>query len=399
MKFWSKSPKRVYLDYAAATPLLPEAKAAMEPFLNGNYANASAIHTEGIQARQAVEKARLDIARVLGVRENEVYFTGSGTESNNLAILGLVKAQISQGKKYSDIEVITTRLEHPSVLKVAERLTELGATVHYLEVDTFGLIELASLRTFLNEKTALVTFAYANSEIGVIQPVKQISRLVSKFNQDHKTNIRIHLDAAQAPLWLNCEPHRLGVDLVTVDAGKCNGPKGVGVLVKLSATEVRGVTLGGGQEDGLRAGTENVAGIVGSSVAIANAQKGFETRAQTLASVRDQAIEYIQAEISTVVLNGPTGQDRLANNINISIPGLDTEFATVVLDRHGFAVSTKSACAGAGGGASAVVREISNDLARATSTLRISLSPETKLSDLKRLTKVLKEHIETMAKY
>lgn len=392
-----KESKRVYLDWAAASPLLPEAKAAMEPWLTSEWGNAGAIHQEGARAKAAVEESREVVARALGVRPPEIFFTGSGTEANNLAIYGLLRQITESGRDFSDCEVITTKLEHPSVLEPMMHLEQYGLVIKFANVGEDGLIKLDHLKQLLNSKTVLVSFAYANSEIGTVQPVKRISRVVRKSNQQHNTNIKIHLDAAQAPLWLSCDVHQLGVDLMTLDGGKCCGPKGVGILVKLSATELKPIILGGGQESGLRAATENVAGIVGTSVAIVEAQKEWSKRSQRTSEVRDEAIENILKEITEAVLNGPTGDDRVANNINISIPGIDTEFATVVLDKHGFAVSTKSACSGAGGGESAVVSEITSDPARASSTLRVTLGPGTTLQNLKDLTKILKAHVEQMA--
>lgn len=393
------SKKRVYFDWAAATPLLPEAKAAMEPFLVDNFGNPSAIHQEGAVARRAVDEARDSIAKALGIRESEVFFTASGTESNNLAIYGLLRQLVENNRSFNELEVITTKLEHPSVSQVLKHLQGCGLTVKYVPVDEVGLINTNELTTLLNERTCLVTFAYANSEIGTVQPVGRITRLVAKYNREHKTAIKVHLDAAQAPLWLTCQPHQLGVDLMTLDAGKCQGPKGVGVLVKLSNTDIKPVTLGGGQEVGLRAGTESVAGIVGAAVAIEKAQQDWPERADKVSVVRDEGIKVLLGTIPQAILNGPGGEDRLANNINISIPGLDTEFATVVLDTHGFAVSTKSACSGADGGESAVVKEILNDPARAASTLRITLGPNSNIDDINRLITCLKAHVEKMSQY
>jgi len=226
----------------------------------------------------------------------------------------------------------------------------------------------------------------------------------------------LHIDAAQAPLWVSCQFSSVGADLLTLDAGKCCGPKGVGVLVRKNGVELAPTIHGGGQENGLRPGTENVAGIVGAAVALEWAQGGWRARATHARTIRDQAIAHILSEIPTAVLNGPPNpevrppgkektprsdlgekyDDRVANNINISIPGLDTEFATVVLDKHGFAVSTKSACNGAGGGASAVVLATTGDISRATSTLRITLGLDTTLAQLKSLTAMLKVHVEQM---
>jgi len=387
---------RVYLDYAAATPLSKAAFSAMKPFLIESFANASAIHLEGVVARQAVEEARGRVATALQVRPEFVTFTSGGTESNNLAIIGTIEHLLSRGRSLGEMEVVTTRIEHPSVMNTMRSLERRGVVVKYVGVDSEGFVKLEELRSLLTEKTVLFSVAYANSEIGVVQHVHAIKKMLSEAEKKFGTKIMFHLDAAQAPLWLSCKFDTLGADLLALDVGKCHGPKGMGVLVRSRRATIAPTLFGGGQESGLRAGTENVAGMVGASVALEEAQKDFKTRSEKVAKVRDAGIEHLLKEIPQAVLNGPTGEDRLANNINISIPELDTEFATVVLDKHGFAVSTKSACAGAGGGESTVVQTTSNDPARSRSTLRISLSPETTLQNLKDLTKILKSHKEKM---
>ena len=388
---------RVYLDYAAATPLSTKAFVAMKPFLMESFGNASAIHQEGARSRRAVEEARERTARALQVRPEFITFTSGGTESNNLAIIGTVEHLLRGGKSLSDMEIVTTKIEHPSVMNTMRALEARGVVIKYVGVDAKGFVSLSELQALLSEKTVLFSVAYANSEIGVIQKVHAIKKVLTAAEKKFETKILFHLDAAQAPLWVSCQFDSLYTDMLALDVGKCHGPKGVGILVRSRRVVVSPTLYGGGQENGLRPGTENVAGIVGASVALEEAQKDFKTRAEKTTRVRDAAIEYILKEIPEAILNGPTGDERLANNINISLLGLDTEFATVVLDKHGFAVSTKSACAGAGGGESAVVKAISADQSRSASTLRISLSPETTLSDIKDLTKVLKCHIDKMS--
>lgn len=390
---------RIYLDYAAATPLSKTVFAAMKPFLTTSFANASAIHLEGVTARQAVEAARTNIARTLQVREEFVTFTSGGTESNNLAIIGTVEQLIQQGRPLEDMEIVTTTIEHPSVMNTMRALQKRGVTIKYVSVDAKGLVSLGELQSLLTAKTILFSVAYANSEIGVVQKTHAIKKALTAAEKKFGSTILFHLDAAQAPLWLSCQFDSLYADLLALDVGKCHGPKGVGVLVRSRRVTLAPTLYGGGQESGLRPGTENVAGVVGASVALKDAQKDFKARSEKTALVRDAAIEHLLAEIPQAILNGPYGEERLANNINISIPGLDTEFATVVLDKHGFAVSTKSACAGAGGGESAVVKAISNDAARAGSTLRISLAPQTTFKDVVLLTKILKSHTQKMSKY
>ena len=397
MDFFSRFKKRIYLDFAAATPLDSKVASLMRPWEGANFANPSAIHKEGVRAREAVEIARQKVATILGIRKEGVIFTGSGTESNNLALLGYIKHLArEQGVAYAEMEIVTTRLEHPSVGTLMPILEATGVKVKYAKVNELGQISNQALSEVLSEKTVLITFAYANSEIGVVQAVNRLSRVVREAEKRFGTKIMIHLDAAQAPLWLPCEMSRLGVDIMTLDAGKCFGPKGVGVLAWRNGVEFLPIMYGGGQEQGLRPGTESVAAIVGAAETIVRAQKDHAKRAEKISSLRDQGIALLLKELPGTVLNGPAGEDRLANNINISLPGFDTEYAVVYLDTHGVAASTKSACAGAGGGESAVVKEISNDAARASSTIRFTLGPDSSLSDIARAASILQRFCAKM---
>ncbi|MCB9818475.1 cysteine desulfurase [Candidatus Nomurabacteria bacterium] len=399
MKFWDRENKRVYLDWAAATPLLPEAKVAMLPFLENDFGNPGAIHQEGVIAKRAVEGARDEVARSLQVRPEFVTFTSGGTEANNLAIIGTVMNLRAKKHEFHDMEVITTHIEHPSVLRTMDELVRRGVTVKYVPVDEKGRIIISDLRELVSSKTILVTCSYANSEIGIIQPLHAIRKVLKQAEEKFSTKIYFHVDAAQAPLWLNCQFSSIGADYVSLDSAKCCGPKGVGLLVRSNRAELKSVEFGGGQESGLRPGTENVSGIVGAGKAILWAQEDWKDRSENVSKIRDEGIEYILKTIPTAVLNGEEGDDRIANNINISIAGIDTEFATVVLDKNGFAVSTKSACAGAGGGESTVVKAISGDPARALSTLRFTLGPDTTFEQIKKMTDVLKEHCDKIQKY
>jgi cysteine desulfurase len=392
-------PDRVYLDWAAASPLSEMALQAMMPYLSGQFGNPSAIHAEGQMTRQAVEEARQTIASAVQVRPEFVTFTSGGTEGNNLAIFGVIESLAQSGRSYESMTIITTKIEHPSVGETCDALKRRGVEVRYIQVLETGKIDLEQLRTLLDESVVLCSTALINSEIGTIQPAHAIRKILRACEAQFGTKIFFHLDAAQAPLWVNCQFDSLSADFVSLDAAKCCGPKGVGVLIRSRRTNITPVVHGGGQESGLRPGTENVAGIVGAAVAIKEAQGEYSSRVESVSAVRDQVIEHIQTELPQVVINGAEGDDRIANNINISIPGLDTEFATVVLDKHGFAVSTKSACSGAGGGASTVVLETTTDPARAASTLRITLGPDTTLEQLKSLIAVLKQHMEQMSRY
>ncbi len=400
MKLFNPFKRRIYLDYASATPIDPKVTQVMSHFASDNFANPSSIHKEGVIAREKIEQARQKIATVLGIRPSGVIFTASGTESNNLAILGHFKYLVEKRScKYSDLEMVTTKIEHPSISTLLPILEELGVTVRYVEVDELGRITPTALTTALTDKTNLVTFAYANSEIGVIQAVLRLSRVVREAEKRFGTKILLHLDAAQAPLWLPCKITSLGVDMITLDAGKCYGPKGVGILAFHNEISLLPIIHGGGQEQGLRPGTESTVGIVGSAEAISLAQADYQKRSISVAKIRDQAILIFKKELPEMVLNGPTGEERLANNINLSLPGFDTEYAVVYLDLNGVSASTKSACAGSGSGESLVVQTISKDTTRSKSTIRFTLGTKTTLDDLKKTTKILKRFCQKMTPY
>lgn len=389
MFFRSSPKKRIYLDHAAANTLFPEVKKIMVEVLNNSYANPSAIHQEGVVARGLVENSRKQVATVLGLRPEGVIFTGTGTESNNLAILGLVEKLYTDGRPYSDMEIVTTPIEHPSISELLPILEKKGVVVRLVEVDSEGKITVPALEAVLNPKTVLVTFAYANSEVGVVQNVSRLVRSVRQFEKEQGLKIYVHLDSAQAPLWLPCVLTQLGVDLMSLDTGKCHGPKGVGILAFRGSTPLSPILFGGGQEQGLRAGTENVLGIVGAAKALELAQATYAKRAEAVAKVRDQFIAALVAAIPETKLNGPEGENRLANNINISLPKTDTEYLVIYLDKHHISASTKSACAGAGSGESKVVIAMTKDSERAKTTLRLSLGEETTDADMKYVLEIL----------
>lgn len=383
--------RRVYLDHAAATPLRPEVRKVIDQAWSIS-ANPSAIHKEGIEARNTIESSRLRLARCLKIRPEGVVFTGNGTESNNLAIYGLLRQLKEDGREFSDMSVISTKLEHPSVEEVLKHLTSYGVQVHYCDIDEEGKIDQNHFESLLSKTTVLVTFAYVNSEIGVIQDVSRLSRVVKRFNQAKGLSVKIHVDAAQAPLWLPCQLDVLGIDMMSLDAGKCYGPKGVGVLAFRHGVSLKGVLLGGGQERGLRAGTENTPLILGAVEAMLLAQNDWESRSNAVRALQESFVVDL-LKIKGVVLNG-SKESRVANNVNISVEGVDGEFAVVSMDEAGFAISTKSACSGAGGGGSKVIKTIYGDDARASTTLRITLGETTTKSELNKFVKALKKHVE-----
>ena len=394
MKFnlFKQKAKRIYLDFASTTPVRNSVYEAMCPYWSVMWANPSAIYKEGVEAKKVIEASRTELARVLRVRPLDITFTSGGTESNNLALIGLVEALYTKGRAYTDMEIVTTQIEHPSILETLTYLEVRGVVVTFVPVDEEGNIRTDELEVLLNTHTILVTFSYVNSEVGVVQDVKKITRMVRAWNETHRSHILSHIDASQAPLWLPCALDMLGVDMMTLDAGKCYGPKSAGVLVHRHWVTLVPLIHGGGQENGLRSGTENTALIVGCVRAIVEAQEGHVSRSEATASLRDTFFTLLAKEIPQAVVNG-SRNSRVANNINISIPQLDTEYAVIWLDSKGVVASTKSACGAKESNGSKVVREMTQDETRALSTLRFTLGEETSLRDITYAVSILKGHI------
>ncbi len=388
-----KNKKTIHLDYASTTPVHSEVFRAMRPYFMDEWANPNAIYKSGVRARSVIEGARTKVARALRIRSEGIIFTSGGTESNNHALVGLVEKLHAEGRAYADIEIVTTRIEHPSILEVCEILKRRGAVIQYAEVDSEGRIDEKEFETLLSPKTALVTFAYVNSEIGVVQDVKRLTRIVRAYNASYTTEILVHLDASQAPLWLPCEMDMLGVDMLTFDSGKCYGPKGVGVLALRHGVIILPFMHGGGQEGGMRSGTENTALIVGCTEAFVRAQAHMKSRSTAIASLRDFMFDLLQKEIPQIFING-SREERVANNVNISIPGIDTEFAVITLDHYGVNAGTKSACGTSDSQGSYVVRTVTGDNERALSTLRFTLGETTTKDDIETTVAILKKHVE-----
>lgn len=384
--------RRIYLDYAATTPLDPRVKKVMEPFFAERFGNPSSIYVEGAAAKKAVEEARTKIARCLEAHPDEIVFTSGGTEANNLAIFGAVgnivftydRRQILFLKgAHKGVHIVTTNIEHSSVLEPLLELERRGsAEVTYVPVERDGIVKPEKIIAAIRPETALVSVMYANNEIGTIQPIAKIGKAISNLrdglesqipNRKSQTNSRseipkirtpiFHIDACQAPSYLNCLVNALGVDLLTLDAHKIYGPKGVGCLYVRRGTPLAPQLLGGGQERGLRSATENVPGIIGFAEALRIAAAERAKESARLEKLRNQLYLSIlparlrrsevpaggqDTEISkraVPLVNGSIRRgERLPNNLNISFPEIDTEFLTLQLDSAGIACSTKSSC-------------------------------------------------------
>lgn len=409
--------KIYYFDYAAATPLDPRVKKAMAPYENEFFGNPSSIHKFGEIAKQAIEKSRQQIAKILNCRDREIIFTGSGTEANNLTILGIARYYKSQTtNQKTKLHIITSRIEHESILEPCRQLEKEGFKITYLPVDSRGFIEPKDIQKSLTPETILVSIMCANNEIGTIEPIAEISKIIKNFrdeliikNKELKKNKFIihnskflipyfHTDACQAAGFLDLNVKKLGVDLMTLNAAKIYGPKGIGILYKKDGVNLEPLIYGGGQEKNLRSGTENVPAIVGATKALEITFGGRASKSQrlNLLKLRDYLIKELLEKIPNTILNGPQGEKRLLNNVNISFLRNDAEIILAYLEKYNIYASAGSACSSRLP-ASYVVSEIS-DKKRAKSAIRFSLGKYTKKQNIDFLIKNLKTIIKKIKK-
>ena len=369
--------KRIYLDYAATTPVDEKVKEAMLPFFSRSFGNPSSLHSFGRETRKAIEDSREKTADFLNASAEEIIFTGSATEANNMAIRGVVA-------NYKKPHIITSQIEHPAVLRTCQALEKEGIEVTYLKPDQEGIISLRSLKEEIKENTALVTIMTVNNEVGTIQPIKEIAELLKE------KDIIFHTDAVQAANHLDLNVKELGIDLLTLSGHKFYGPKGIGILFKRNSLSLKPLTFGGHQERGLRPGTENVPAIVGLGKALEILEKGKEKE------LRDKLLKKL-LEIERVKLNGSL-KKRVPNNINVYIPGIEGEALLVMLDEQGLAVSTGSACSSGDLKASHVLKAMGFGDERAHSSIRITLGKYTTEEEIERAGEIIKETVEKLRK-
>ena len=400
--FWNK---RIYADAAAATPLSGAARKELTRLLE-LYGNAGALHKEGVEAKKELEKARRAIADSIGAHADEIIFTASGTEANNLALHGLLRPMLLQD---GEVHAITCAIEHQSVLEPLRALEREGLYVTTLEVDKEGLVDPEVLRGALNEETALVSIQLVNSEVGTIEPVRELVKEIRRVRGSRQGDalkslgvkaspLFFHTDASQAPLWVDINVEKLGIDLMTLDAQKVLGPKGIGALYVRRGTPIEPILWGGKQEGGLRGGTENVPQAGAFAVALADAHSGVEERAKNMTEVRDYLWSEIKKLIPDAMLNGPSmhaNQDRpgfrVANNLSVSVPGLEAEMAVVSLDALGIAASTRSACTIGDAEPSHVIKALGVPQELAGTAIRLTLLPGATRSQMRRIAAALKE--------
>lgn len=363
----------IYCDHNASAPLRPEVLEAMLPFLRDEYGNASSVHGLGSRARCAIEDARVHVAALIGAQPAEIIFTSGGTESNNLAIQGAVRASDRK-------TIVTTPIEHASVREPMQMLQAEGYTVHEAAVNAAGRITPAHLTEVLTRPAALVSVGWANNEIGTIQSIEEIATRCAA----HHTPL--HVDAVQA---VGKVPvHVRGVDLMSISAHKLGGPKGVGALFARNGIELRPLVVGGGQERGRRAGTENVAGIVGMGAACRLAAAELGAFGEACLALREVLWDGLHAAIPDVQRNSPAGMDCLPNTLNVSFAGVRGEALVAALDLEGVAISSGSACAAGAGEPSHVLLALGRSADAARDGVRFSLGRTNSSDDIERVVAV-----------
>ncbi len=354
----------IYLDHAATTKTAPEVVEAMLPYFTEYYGNAGSIYRLGSESKKAVIQARETVAATLGAERNEIFFTGSGSESDNWAVKGVYEAYRNKGK-----HIITSKIEHHAVLHTCEYLEKQGAEITYLDVDGDGIIDIEQLKRAVRPDTILISVMYANNEIGTIQPVREIGEIAAE------QGILFHTDAVQVYGHLPVNVRDCHIDLLSASGHKFNGPKGVGFLYISNKAGIRSFIHGGQQERGRRAGTENVPGIVGLAAAAKRAIGLMEERTAKETELRDYLIRQTEAKIPGAVLNGHRTK-RLSNNVNFSFEGVEGESMLIMLDMAGICASSGSACTSGAVDPSHVLLALGADHERARGSLRLTLGEE-----------------------
>ncbi len=379
--------RTVYLDNAATTPVDRKVLDAMLPYFSEKYGNPNSMHQKGLEAREAVDNARQKVAELLGADEKEIFFTSGGTESDNLALMGVAKAYKEKGN-----HIITTNTEHHAVLDTCKYLEDAeGFKVTYVEVQENGIVNPEDIEKAVTKDTILISVMYANNEIGTIQPIKEIAEIAEKHN------VLFHTDACQAAGYLNVNVEDLGIDLMTLNGSKIYGPKGIGMLYAKKGVIVKPLIHGGGQERGVRSGTENVPGIVGFAKALEIAQKERERESKKVAKLRDKLLEGIKKKIPHISINGDM-EKKLPNNLNVSFLGVEGEAMLLHLDKEGICASTGSACSSHSLEPSHVIKALGLSDEASHGSLRFSLGKHTTEEDIEKVLKELPKIVESLRK-
>lgn len=376
--------KLIYLDNAATTAILPEVLDKMMPYLTEYYGNPSSVYGLAGVSKEAIDNSRKTIADFIGAKENEIYFTAGGSESDNWAIKSVALAKKAKGK-----HIITTKIEHHAVLHTCEFLEKNGYEVSYIDVDEDGVVKLDELKKAIRPDTILISVMFANNEIGTIQPIKEIGQIAKE------NGILFHTDAVQAFGHLRINVDELNIDMLSASGHKFHGPKGAGIMYIRNSVKLEPLIHGGAQERKRRAGTHNVPGIVGMGAAIELADKNLEANAEKEIAIRDHLIERVMKEIPHVKLNGHK-TNRLPNNANFSIRFIEGESMLMSLNAKGICCSSGSACTSGSLDPSHVLLAIGLPHEIAHGSLRVSMSEETTMEDIDYLVDNLKVIVERL---
>ncbi|MFN3966081.1 MAG: cysteine desulfurase NifS [Endomicrobiia bacterium] len=382
--------KKVYLDYNATTPTHPEVVKAMLPYYEEIFGNPSSIHMFGQEAKKTIEEARQKIADFLFAKPEEIFFTSGGTESNNLAIKGVVYANQERGK-----HIITSLIEHHAVLNPCKYLEKKGFKVTYLPVDKYGLVDPDDVKKAITKETILVTIMHANNEVGTIEPISEIGKVIREISENTNHKIYFHTDAVQSVGKIPVNVKELNVDLLSLSGHKIYGPKGIGAIYIRKGTKIEPLLHGGHHERNRRAGTENVAGIVGLGKAIEIAKENMQKEIEYLTKLRDKLYNGIIEKIENVYLNGhPT--KRLPNTLNVCFEFVEGESIILNLDMKGIAVSSGSACTSGSLEPSHVLSAMGVPPAIAQGSIRFSLGKDNTEEDIDYVLEVLPEIVQRL---
>ncbi len=378
----------IYFDHAATTFLDERVLAEMLPYFQSKFGNASSRHAFGREAVAAVDEARVKIATALGAKENEIYFTSGGTESDNWAIKGVSDA-VGQDKKH----IVTTSIEHHAILNTLSELAKKGYEVTYVPVNRQGVVSVSDVVGAIREDTALVSVMLANNEVGSIQPVKEIAKEAKKMG------VLVHTDAVQAVGAIPVDVNELGVDLLSVSAHKFNGPKGIGALFVRNGVRIGKLITGGEQERSMRGGTYNVPSIVGFGKAIELAVEELSARSERVRFLRDRFVSEIEKAIPFVTVNGAEKDKKLPNNANVCFEYADGESVLLALDMAGIAASLGSACSSGSADPSHVLLAMGLSEGRARSSIRFSFGSENTEEEIEKAVDVLRRAVERLRSY
>ncbi len=379
------SNKLIYMDNSATSPVNPEVLECMLPYFNQEFGNASTLYTLGVEAKKAVDKARIQVAELINANPEEITFTSGGSESDNMIIKGIaLKKKQEATEDNPKNHIITTTIEHPAVMETCKFLEKFGFEVTYLPVNSDGLISLDELENSIKDSTILITIMHSNNEVGTIQPTKEIGEIARKHN------VLFHSDAVQSAGKIPVDVEEQNIDLLSISAHKINGPKGVGAVYIKKGISLEVLIHGGGQEKGLRSGTENVPGIVGLGKAAEIAKNKLEEHMQHNKEIRDALIEKVTTEIKDAYVNGSL-EKRLPNNVHFRFSGIEGESLILRLDQKGINGATGSACSTHDLKGSHVLAAIGIKPALSHGSLRLSIGPENSIDDVDYIVKSIGE--------